>query len=355
MTQKIAPGIRRTATSFQIYARVHKEFVSQRLPLSTSKAQLYEALKTLRAQAQLGLTPEHEGPSIASDVKTYLKAKAGLPTITDRTYRIEWWRDRLGRQRTRESVTALDIRQQLEAKRRAGAKAGTLNVYRTAIMDFFTVLNGPGGANPAREVPHYHEQELPLQLPAVNEVLQVLDHARAFLGPRPNGKKSQARLRVLLWTGWPSAILKQLRPADIHWRTSTVTVHGRKKGGGTKPRTVPLLPQAVEALKAFAEVEAWGTFSGSALHSTLHRWCDAASVARFRVYDLRHLFGTQLVRHSQDERGAAELMLHTSPQQTWRYTRQAASTRARASIDAMAAALPVVPIGPRLLKRVPAS
>jgi integrase len=352
-TVKIAKGIRQTANGFQIYARINGEFISQHFPPGTPVPDLVEALKTVRARAHLGLTVAKaaQGPTLQSDVKEYLKAMAGLPTLVDRTHRIEWWRDTLGRHRTRDSITAVEIRQQLEALRKAGKKPGTLNVYRTALMSFFTVMNGRGGANPAKDTPHYHEHELPLSLPSRADVLRVFDQALRFDGPRPSGVKSQARLRVLLWTGWPSAILKQLRPADIHWRTGTVLVHGRKKGGGTKPRTVPLMPQALEALKMFAEAEAWGPFSGSALHSTLHRWCDAAGVSRFRVYDLRHLFGTRLVATSHDERGTAELMLHSSPQQTWRYSRHAASTRALSTIEAMKAAEPMERPQPRLVRR----
>jgi len=351
--KKIAKGVRQTTHGWQVFASVGGQFVSKHYPLDTPLAALIEARKNLVATAQLGLTTTaaEADKAFAADVKRYLKAKAGMPTISDRTQRVEWWRDTVGRHRTRDSVTSVEIRRHLEAKRKAGAKPGTLNVYRTALMDFYTVLNGPSGFNPVRDVPKYHEQELPLQLPTRDEATRAVEHAIHQKQPRKDGTKSQARLRVLLWTGWPSKILKKVRPNDIKWEERRVIVHGREKGGGTKPQTIPMMPQAMEALKAFDALNAYGPFSGSALHSTLHRGCDAAGVARFRVYDLRHLFGTELVANSHDERGTAELMLHTSPQQTWRYTRQAASTRAQATIDAMAKAIPMVKPGPRLVKK----
>lgn len=342
---KKTKGWRKTADGYQIFAKVKGEFVSQHFPPETKEETLPAARELMVAKAKLGL---HAAPldggatSLAADVKAYLKAKAGMPIIEDRTRQICWWRDTLGRQRSRDSVTSVEIRQHLEALRKKGRANGTLNTFRTALRDFYTVMNGEEGANPVRGVPKYDEEELPLDLPTIADALAAVNAAIHAKGPRKGGTKSQARLRVLLWTGWPSAILKRLRRVDIHWKTSTVTVHGRKKGGGTKPRTVPVLPQALEALKTFDALQAYGPFSGSALHSTFHRGCDRAGVRRCRVYDLRHRFGTSLVESSNDERGTAELMLHTSPRQTWRYTRAAASTRAVATIHAMQAALPIL-------------
>jgi integrase len=246
-------------------------------------------------------------------------------------HRVEWWVKVLGRHRSLDSVTSVEVRQHLEALRKAGKKPGTLNVYRTALMDFYTVFHGREGANPARGVPKYHEEELALDLPSPEAVLEVFKALRQL---KRGLSKSQARLQVLFTTGWPSSTLKRLRPHDIHWRRSEVTTPGRRKGGGTKPRTVPVSPGAITALEQFRDANAWGAFSGSGLHSLLHRACDKVGVRRFRVYDLRHRFITTVVEHSADERGAAELALHTSPQQTWRYSRAAASTRALAALKA---------------------
>jgi integrase len=334
MAGKVEPGIRRSADGWQIYAKVRGKFFSKHFPTATTLDTLRKALKDLKATAHLGIVvaaPDADHETLLTDVKAYLKAKAGLPTLVDRTHRIEWWRDVLGRHRTRDTVTSLEVRQHLEAKRKAGAKPGTLNVYRTALWDFYTVMEGKSGRNPVRDVPPYREQELPLVLPSHAEVEAAMACLRVF-NAREN--KTRERLRVLHATGWPSAILKRLRPQDIHWRSHTVTVHGREKGGGTKPRTVPVTAQALDALRGFAAAEAWGGFSGSSVYKAMKTAQETAGVAPFRVYDLRHLFVSTIVQSSADERGAAELALHTSPKQTWRYSRQAASTRAKAALDA---------------------
>jgi integrase len=299
---------------------------------------LREQLKTMRAEAQLGILSEADKAStLGGHVKPYEKAKAGLPTLVDRMQRVEWWVKVLGRHRSLDSVSSLEVRQHLEGLRKSGKKPGTLNVYRTALIDFYTVFHGREGANPARGVPKYREEELVLDLPSPEAVLAVFGALRQL---KKGPSKSQARLQVLFTTGWPSTTLKRLRPHDIDWRRSEVTTAGRRKGGGTKPRTVPVSPCAIKALEQFRDASAWGAFSGSALHSLLHRACDKVGVRRFRVYDLRHRFITTVVENSADERGAAELALHSSPQQTWRYSRAAASTRA---LSALKAAFPPEP------------
>lgn len=325
-------GIRRTSHGWQVYTTKGGRFRSKHLPADTEIAALRSERRRLEAHAELNLdtlkTDPTDGPTLADDVESYLKAIAGMPTYSDRAYRVKKWRDALGPERARSSVTAVEIRQQLEAWRVKGAAPGTLNLLNTALRHLWTVLDGPDARNPLRAIPRYREEEKPLTLPPWKAAVELLDHLPA--------SKSRARLKVLLWTGWPSATLKRLRPEDIHWRQKEAVTHGRRKGGGTKPRVVPLLPGAIKALREFAAADAWGPFSGSSLHSLLHRACDAANMRRFRVYDARHLFLTRVAKQTKDERAVAELGLHTTPLQTWRYTRQAASTRARSALARLA-------------------
>lgn len=324
-------GIRQTAHGWQVYTTKGGRFRSKHFAPDTSPAELRRQRATLEAMATLGVqppAPAHDGPTLADDVDTYLKAVAGMPTLSDRAYRVKKWRDALGPGRARSGITAVEIRQQLEAWRVAGAKPGTLNLLHTALRHLWTVLDGPDAANPLRGIPRYREEERALALPTWAQALEVVN------GLTPS--KSQARLRVLLWTGWPSSTLKRLRRGDVSWRKREALLHGRRKGGGTRPRVVPLLPEAAKALRAFDKWDAYGPFSGSALHSLLHRGCDRAGVARFRVYDLRHLFLTRVATRTHDERAVAELGLHSTPQQTWRYTRQAGSTRAKAALARLA-------------------
>jgi integrase len=333
---KIEPGLRRTAKGWQVYANVRGKFVSKHFPPGTSLEAVRDGLKTLRAMAHLGFaSPKAAGQTtLAEDVREYLKAKAGMPSIQVRTKHMQDWVERLGKTRDRATVTSLEIRQHLEVWRvtnRPGwarpIREGTVNRRRTALMDFYTVMNGRSGANPVRDIPRYHEEELPLVLPSREDALRAIDSMWT-------GCLTQARMRVMLWTGWPNAVLKRLRPVDVQWRTASVTVHGRKKGGGTRPKTLPLCPQAVEALRAFAAVKAWGPFSSGSIRKQWHAACVRVGMPTCRPYDLRHLFVTTIVNCSKDERGASELAMHSSPIQTRRYSRAAASTRATAALQA---------------------
>jgi integrase len=154
-----------------------------------------------------------------------------------------------------------------------------------------------------------------------------------------------------MWTGWPSAILKLLRPNDINWQTQTATVHARKKAQARGHAGASC--RAGRRALGIRRRQCLGNVQSVRAPSALLR-VRPCGVREFRVYDLRHLLGTTLVAHSHDERGTAELMLHTSPQQTWRYSRHAASTRASATIAAVSAAIPQTPTsagGPRLVRR----
>lgn len=341
------PGIRKTSHGWQVYTTIGGRFRSKHFPPDTTPAELKQERSKLAATATLGLEPEpraQDSPTLAEDVESYLKAIAGMTTVSDRTYRIRKWRDALGADRARSTITTVEIRQQLEAWRvdsgrrekttdgKPGkpipTKPGTLNLLHTALRNLYTVLDGPDAANPLRAIPRYREEERALALPAWKTAKAVIDS----LEP----SKSKARLRVLLLTGWPSSTLKRLRKGDIAWRKKEALLHGRRKGGGTRPRVVPLLPQAVTALRQFDKLNAYGPFSGSSLHSLLDRACKRAKVPPFRVYDLRHLFLTRVATLSHDERAVAELGLHSTPAQTWRYTRQAGSHRARTALNRVA-------------------
>lgn len=325
-------GIRRTSHGWQVYTTKGGKFRSKHFSADTELSVLRRERSTLESLAHLGIEPAiervTEGPTLREDVEAYLKAIAGMPTLSDRAYRIKKWRDALGPDRARSTVTSLEIRQQLEAWRVKGAKPGTLNLLHTALRHLYTVLDGPAAANPVRAIPRYREEELALKLPTWAQAVKVIEALPE--------SKSQARLRVLLWTGWPSSTLKRLRKSDIVWRKREALTHGRRKGGGTRPRVVPLLPKAVAALRLFDKQDAYGTFSGSALHSLLHRGCDRLKLPRFRVYDLRHLFLTRVALANRDDRAVAELGLHSTTTQAGRYTRQASTPRARAALARLA-------------------
>jgi integrase len=329
------PGIRKTPTSWQVFAKVHGEFRSKRFPLDTSISDLKRERDRLKTQAYYGISIEADvGEGFAKDATAYLGLVKGMASYEDRAYEINAWAKAFG-SRPRWGIKGRDIRTVLERWRLTGKVDGTglslasLNRRRTSLMHLWTVLDGKSAANPVKDVPAYREVRPMLTLPSLEEA----EAAIAKVGARDKISKSRARLQALLWTGWPPAQLMQVRQADLNLTDGVALVRGRRKGTGTRDRRLPLLPQAVEALGAFVKAEAFGPFSTSALHSSLHTACDNAEVPRFRVYDLRHLFATTVAAATQDDRVVAELLLHSGVGQTARYTEQSVSERLRQGLD----------------------
>ncbi len=329
-------GIRRTVSGWQVYARVRGEWRSRHYPADTPLATLRLRREELRARGVLHIDePASDGPTFTEDCETYLAAVRGMPTYRDREYRIHQWRDAFGGDRARASITSVEIRQQLEAWRTRETKPlshGSLNTRRTALMHLWTVLDGRSAPNPVRDVPRYREEAQPLRLPSIEQA----ERAIAAVPGKGRKGKTRARLRVLLWTGWPAAQLMRLQPEDVHWAAGTATVRARRKGKGTRARTLPLLPQAIAALRELQTIGGWGPFSTSSMHSALARACRLARVPTFHPYALRHLFLTRAALASRDDRVVAELGMHADVRQARRYTEQSVDPRVADGLTTLA-------------------
>jgi integrase len=327
-------GIRRTSSGWQVFARVRGEFRSKHYPPDTPLATLKLRREELRARAVLHEPEPTDGSTFGDDCALYLQAVKGMPTYEDRAYRIEQWRQALGAERSRASITSVEIRQYLELWHTRADRPlapGSLNLRRTALMHLWTVLDGKSAPNPVRDVPRYREEPPPLRLPTLAQA----DRAIAAVPGVGRKGRTRVRLRVLLWTGWPAAQLMRLTSADVHWRQRTVTLTARRKGKGTRTRTLPLLPQALAALRELRAIGGWGAFSTSSMHSMLARACKSARVPTFHPYALRHLFLTRLAVTSRDDRVVAELGMHADIRQARRYTEQSVDPRIRAALEAV--------------------
>src|SRR5690606_40877729 len=137
-----------------------------------------------------------------------------------------------------------------EAKRVAGKAPSTINHFRTALLHFFTVMNGKSGANPVKDVPPYAEHS--------DGIIRAHDYGtiyRLLALMRPS--KTRTRLRLMAWTGWPHTQVMNLRPEDIDFAHARVRVSRRRKGKGAAARWLPsALPQTRAALERFLEDDA---------------------------------------------------------------------------------------------------
>ena len=105
--------------------------------------------------------------------------------------------------------------------------------------------------------------------------------------------------------------------------------------------TLPLLPEAAEAVRALIAGEHLGHFGTAPIGRVLHRACANVTAAlelrpplHLRPYDLRHSFGTA-VTLAADERTAQASLRHASITTTKRYTLRAVPERVRTALRAI--------------------
>jgi integrase len=319
-------GVRDDRYGRQAFLRLHGKFVSQRFPIGTDDAIILGWQDRARAKATLN-QPQRvvTGPRFESDTETYLLAVTSMPSYSDRAYHLrEWAAVFVGR--ARNDIQPLEIRTQLELWR-GRLSASSCNKRRTALMSFYTRMNGRSGYNPVRDVEKYAEDTEPRAQHPVT-IYRIL----ALMEP----SKTRARLRVILTTGWPHAQVKRLKPEHLELDRGRAYVTPRRKGKGRRGAWLPLLPAAVAALKDFVKWDCFGTFSHSAMHKSFRLALGKLNARRkehkrpalkIRPYDARHSFGTWLAHRITDERAIQELMMHSRVEQTRRYTEQATAGR----------------------------
>jgi integrase len=338
-------GIRRLPSGrYQVRIRLGGTLHAKGFPATTDLSEMIAWRQARYAKAVLGLADDDAtAPTFAADCRRYLAIVRGMPTYQNRAQQIVAWQQAFGA-RTRAAIASSDIRKVLDGWRRRTPRPlapSSCNRYRTALMHLWTVLDGKSAPNPVRDVPAYPEPTRALRLPTLDEAERAIAAFATDSAGRPyptKGRTSRARLRVLLWTGWPPSQLMRLSASDVDLEHAVAYLPPRRKGRGAAGRRLPLLPQAVSALRDLDACAGWGAFSLRSLRTRLHVACASAGVRPFRIYDLRHKFLTMIAAASRDDRAVAELAGHTSPQQTRRYTTASVDERMQAALDAVARA-----------------
>lgn len=329
----------------QAFVKVHGKFYSETFDPDTPPKELKHWREDKRVEIRTGAkvpTVQTSEPSFAEDVATYLRLRTSMPTFGTRAAHLKAWAIYFGR-RPRSTITAQMIRQRLEQLLADGYAPGSVNRERTALMSLWTVLDGKSARNPVRDVPKYREPSGEPRALSMLTVYRILACMR--------DSKTRTRLRVLVWTGWPHKQIGQLRPEHLKLKEGRAYVTPRKKGGGHRGVWLPLVPGAVRALTLFDREDCYTPvpepgkrpqpFSSSSMrHAFLlalaklnaHRARLKLRPITARPYDLRHSFGTWLAMQTHDERVVQSLMLHSTPQQTRRYTEAATTPRVDAAI-----------------------
>jgi integrase len=325
----LEPGIRKTVSGWQVYLKRDGQMLSKHFPAATDIRELRRWREQQIGRRMANVAPLLVGvPTFAEDVRRYLELITGLVTYQNRVGWLRAWQQALGHDTVRADVTAFDIRRVLEQWRRKGLKPATLNLRLAVLRHLYTTLDGKSAPNPVRDVQPYADPFKRWQLPAWPDALAAVEAIPSAV--------TRQRLRVFLWTGLPPSQLKQLRPAHFHPEQQRLDVPGRKKGAGTPDTTLPLLPQAVTALTEFFAHAAYkGTWHNSTLGRGLTAGCIATNITPFRVYALRHIFGTMVATIVKDDRAVAALLQHASLQMTQRYTASSVAPRVQSAMDAV--------------------
>jgi integrase len=301
--------------------------------------------------------------SFAADIARYLRdyyASRPPRALAERTRHLGLWcaelATTLGPDCSRAALTRDEVSGVLQRWRAAGLAAETCNHRRTALLALFHALDGKGGKNPVREIPKFR---VPPPLPRALEYADI-DRALARL-PRwaqnaehhTEKAKTRVRLGVIAYTGMRPAELAQYQREDWNRKAGTLLIHGTAKGGGTRPRTIPLSPQATAWLKEFDKADAYGSFSASPM---VRLWRQAWYVMKTgatrtprlevppdfpapRPYDLRHSFATQVYKATGDIKAVQKLLGHSSLKMTDRYTLAGVEPRQVAAIAAFSASI----------------
>jgi integrase len=340
--KRIATGIYRTATGYRVFVRVHAGaggLKTRRYDAAVKLAVMKAWQEDQRVDARRDVGPKPTAGTFAEDITRYLTLVAAMPTYAWRKRDLHVWREVFG-DLPRSEITSAMVRAQLQQWRKEGPQrqyipaskasgrqpewrdvkkplsASACNHRRTALLHFFTTLDGKDAKNPVRAVPEFKE---PAPEPRARD-LEFLDAAAR----RMQNLQDQARARVLLWTGARgNCELGAMKPQHVDLRGRICRVPTGK--GGHRFRIVPLNDRGVEAWEFFFKVKAWGPFNKNYLRRSFQRGCRSEAIARnlpalpVRVYDLRHSIATELLKAGADLSDVQDMLGHTTSRMTRRY------------------------------------
>ena len=252
--------------------------------------------------------------SFAADVKAYLPRIASLVSYDQRSKQLGMWVATLGADRPRRTITTADVDSVLQGWLVAGLASGTVKKRRMALLSMWNTLDGKQAINPVRGSASPREPKPEARGMPYDVVQRILD---AVARPCPGLR----RLQVIAWTGLPPSLLMKIQRADLNLAAKTVRVRPRRKGAGVEARTLPLLPQAVEAFRWFDKANLYGTFNVPALNQLFVRACQRCDppVEGMSLYDLRHSFLTMLYLVTKDLATVARFAMHATIAMSQRY------------------------------------
>jgi integrase len=369
---RIAEGVYRDGSGISATVHVGPIQLEERFPLATS-LKVMQRWRQMTAEKLRAQRPRVVSGTLAADVEVYMKTLADRPALQAlRRVHLAWWVSRFPN-RFRHTLTAAELRaalaefavtriQRWPSRPPSLPTPATVRHYRTALYSLWTTLDGKNAPNPLRDVkPARSEDPEPRALPyeVIEGILAAMPQCGQGLPkvPRSDVSKTKARLKVEAYVGLPPKQVMQLREEHVNWQDPSLLVQGRKKGKGTHTTRLPLVPQAVAALRAFFDAKAEGPFSTSSARLSFRRACQAyieqiaikdpqeanriaALLKNARPYDLRHSYLTMTYLATEDIHATQKMGQHSDPRMTNRYTLAAVDPRLKAAAGRLATMLP---------------
>jgi integrase len=293
------------------------------------------------ASRELRERPSTNTGTLAADVPIYMAARTTMATRKTRERHLGLWVAALGGARHRNTVTPIEVRTQIERWLSTTSWSTiTANHLRTALSNFYTVLNGKAGYNPVRSVKKQktkRKPRKPLTYPLFERILEHIPTAWRGRRRRRNAtlrNQMIARLRVLAYVGLPHTQIKALLPADLFVEERLVRVQGRDKGAGTDDVYMPLSARGLVALQAFFGCHAEGPFRNETMRDLFMDGAERVGRLDLTPYDLRSLFAATVLRASKNRSALKDLMQHENEATTAHYARDAIRDELRAALTA---------------------
>lgn len=315
--------------------------IQKHFPHDTDPREMQRWRADVKAELHVTRKQRATRGTFEGDAKRYLALKQiqAMPTYKDRCYEIGYWRRRFGT-RQRDAITTLDIAE-AKAELLEQRAPGTVNKLLRALSNLYRVLDGPRAENPVRAVPEAKEpppRPRGLDYPEVTRILNLLpDAGQPKKGEtRSTVSKAKIRLRCLGYCPITPKQLMQIRKADLDLVRGAIHLPARAKGRGAAATWQKLTAPALDAFRDFDAHDLYGPFSLRTVRRALTSAATRAGYPHFRVYDLRHSYGTAVYRATGSKEAVGRLLQHASPRTTDTYVARAEADVTAASVDALA-------------------
>lgn len=324
---RVAEGVYRDRWGLAATVKVNGLQREIRFPLGTP-------LKTIRAQrdelrASLRHQRRRDSGTFADDTVRYLdQIRSTLASFADRERHLVAWLPRFGHLATLGLADHLPLLDHQLRDWRHRLSASSCNQRRDALTNLVKVLYGRRAAGEFVDLVRFVREPTPPRWIERSHITAVLRHLTA-------GSKTEARLRLMHWTGMRPSQMGRLRRDDFRLDDAIPFV-AVPRGKGGRLAAIPLVEEGLRAARDFVARDAFGSWSCPSANKALVRAARLAERPVFTVYAIRHSFAAGLRRTGTDVADIQDLYGHTNPTTTMIYAppqlvkHQAAIARLRA-------------------------